>query len=219
MLLGPRWSLRYGRASRGPGRGDDNFYFGMNEPTITIAGKSWRVPLLGPRQNRVVVPALMALGAGPHAQYDLLLDIVFAALTRARPHLARDAFEDWPIATSELVDALPVIAKQTGLRLQRSPALVPRLDRGNAGAQSTTEPPDWDAIIAEVVNFLPGTTPDYWEDALTIPRLEALREQWRLHPPPSLLLAAFLGYRPRPREEDALAELLRLFPSGTLKLN
>jgi len=23
-LLGPRWSLRYGRASRGPGRGDDS---------------------------------------------------------------------------------------------------------------------------------------------------------------------------------------------------
>jgi hypothetical protein len=70
-----------------------------------------------------------------------------------------------------------------------------------------------------VVNFLPGTTPDYWQDALTLPRLEALREEWRLHPPPALLLAAFLGYRPRPRHEDVLAELLRLFPTGALKLN
>ena len=51
-----------------------------------------------------------------------------------------------------------------------------------------------------------------------MPRLEELREQWRLHPPPTLLLAAFFGYRPRPREEDAVSELFRLFPTGALKL-
>jgi hypothetical protein len=178
---------------------------------IVIAGREWRVPLLAPRQNRVVVSALLRLGPRAHEQYDLLLDIVFAALTRDQPNIVRTEFDDWPIATHELVDALPVIARQTGFRSTRNP--VPRLDRGNQA-----QPPDWDAIIAEVVNFLPGTTPDYWEDALTVPRLEALREQWRLHPPPALLLAAFLGYRPRPREEDALSELLRLFPGGTLKL-
>ncbi|HLY07611.1 MAG TPA: hypothetical protein VKR31_17830 [Rhizomicrobium sp.] len=184
----------------------------MYDPTITIAGRTWRVPLLAPRQNRIVVPALLRLAANPKERFERLLDIVFAALTRARPGIVRAEFEDWPIASHELFDALPVIAERTGFRWRRNP--VPRPDRG-----TQSDPPDWDAIIAEVVNFLPGTTPDYWEDALTVPRLEALREQWRLHPPPAVLLAAWLGYRPRPRDEDALAELLRFFPTGTLKLN
>lgn len=192
----------------------------MNDPTITIAGREWRVPHLAPRQNRIVVPALLALQTCTEQWYDRLLDIVFAALTRAEPAIVRDDFDDWSIATHELIDALPVIAKQTGLmRDARRPVPVPRPDRGNAGTQSWDNSPDWDAIIAEVVNFLPGTTPDYWEDALTIPRLDALREQWRCHPPPQLLLATWLGYRARPRDEDAVAELLRLFPGGALRLN
>jgi len=181
----------------------------MKEPVIVIAGREWHIPFLAPRQNRIAVPALLRLGTSGERQYELLLDIAFAALTRAHPQIVRDDFDDWPIATHELIDALPVIAKQTGL-----------MERGAASVRPPMhDTPDWDAIIAEVVNFLPGTTPDYWEDALTVPRLEALREQWRLHPPPALLLAAFLAYRPRPRDEDALAELLRLFPTGTLKLH
>ena len=186
----------------------------MRDPEIVIAGRAWRVPLFAPRQNRVVVPALMRLGARPEAQYDLLLDIVFTALGRAYATLARETFDDWPIATDELLEALPVIATQTGLLRARSEATLAK-----ARGQPINEAPDWDAIIAEVTNFLPGTTPDYWEDALTVPRLEALREQWRLHPPPALLLAAYLRYRPRPREEDALAELLRLFPTGALRVS
>jgi len=186
----------------------------MSDPAIVIAGRSWHVPLFAPRQNRIVVPALLRLAACPEEQYNLLLDIVFAALTRGHPEIVRDDFEDWPISIHELFDALPVIAEQTGLLRSRS-----RAAPANAGGQSISDLPDWDAIIAEVVNFLPGTTPDYWEDVLTVPRLEALREQWRLHPPPQLLIPAWLGYRPRPRDEDALAELLRLFPTGALKLN
>ena len=184
----------------------------MHESVIVIAGREWTVPLLAPKQNRVVVPALLRLATSGAEQYDLLLDTVFAALTRASPDIVRDEFEDWPVTTRELLAALPVVAKQTGFRLCRNP--VPRLDRG-----TRADLPDWDAIIAEVVNFLPGTTPDYWEDALTIPRLEALRQQWRLHPPAPALFAAWLGYRPRARDEDAIGELLRVFPTGALKLN
>lgn len=182
----------------------------MMEPVIVIAGRRWRVPLFAPRQNRIVVPALLEPGTHEGDRYERLLDIAFAALSRAQPDIVRGDFEDWPIALHELVEALPVIARQTGL-LQRGtdPVRPPGHD----------VLPDWDAIIAEVVNFLPGTTPDYWEDALTVPRLEALREQWRLHPPPAVLLAAWLDYRPPARSEDAVAELLRLFPTGKLKVN
>ncbi len=164
----------------------------------------------------------MRLGKEPAEQYETLLDIVFAALTRAHPSIAREEFEDWPIATWELVESIAVIAKQTGL-------LRPSFDRLRTrrnGAHETLvlspskgEAPDWDALIAQFVNFLPGTTPDYWEDALTAPRLDAMQEEWRKHPPLSLLVAGALGYRPRPRNADPLEELLRLFPNGKLRLN
>ncbi|HEY3778769.1 MAG TPA: hypothetical protein VGL35_11995 [Rhizomicrobium sp.] len=175
----------------------------MRDPTISIAGRTWRVPLLAPRQNRIVLPALMK----PAADIACLLDMVFAAMTRACPHLDRDEFEDLPIPFHELLDAIPVIAQQTGFLV-------------SAKAETRTNgPPDFDALIAEFCNYLPGTTPDYWEDALTAPRLAAMREQWRRHPPLAVLAAAWLRYRPRPRDEDALAELLRLFPNGQLRLN
>ncbi|MGH6878876.1 MAG: hypothetical protein ACREHV_16070, partial [Rhizomicrobium sp.] len=74
----------------------------MREPVIVLAGREWRVPLFAPRQNRIVVPALVRLGSPRETQYDLLLDIVFAALTRAHPLILREDFEDWPLATHEL---------------------------------------------------------------------------------------------------------------------
>jgi hypothetical protein len=180
----------------------------MQVPLIAIAGRNWPVPMLAPRQNRVVVPGIMRLEEQPARQYKDLLDIVFAALTRAHPTLDRTEFEDWPIATWQLVESVPVIAAQTGLLRSARRARTP------AG-----EPPDWDAIIAQFCNFLPGTTPDYWEDALTVPRLEAMTEEWRLHPPLATLVAGYLGYRPKARSVEAVEELLRLFPTGALRLN
>ena len=188
----------------------------MKDPTITIAGREWRISLLTPRQNRVVLPGLMHLGREPADQYERLLDIVFVALTRAHPAITREEFEDWPIATWELVESIPVIARQTGfLRTSSFDGLRTR----SIPHAELVEAPDWDAFIAQFVNFLPGTTPDYWEDALTAPRLDAMQEEWRKHPPLSLLVAGALGYRPRPRNADPLEELLRLFPNGKLRLN
>ena len=148
----------------------------------------------------------MRMGERPTDHYDDLLDIVFAALTRAHPQLDRDAFEGWPIPTFELIEAVPTIAKQTGFL------------RSGEG-EGSANPPDWDGIIAQFCNFLPGTTPDYWEDALTACRLEAMYAEWRLRPPPAVLLAGYLGYRPKPRALGAVEELVRLFPAGKLQLN
>lgn len=178
----------------------------MADSTITIAGRMWWVPLLAPRQNRIVLPGLLAIGGNALGHYDTLCDVIFAALTRANPHLLRSEFEDWPISVYELVDALPIVAEQTGFMGKcADPARPPRYDL-----------PDWDAIIAQFVNFLPGTTPDYWEDALTAPRLTAMREEWRNHPPLVVLAAGWLGYWPKPRDKEALEELMRLFPTGKL---
>jgi hypothetical protein len=108
-------------------------------PTITLAGRAWAVPKLAPRQNRIVVPALLVLipkilAARDQADaadergsfaglaryldtqsYDTLATLVFTALTRARPDLAREDFDDMAIDTFELIAAVRTIALQAGL--------------------------------------------------------------------------------------------------------
>ena len=108
-------------------------------PSITLAGKEWPLPRLAPRQNRIIVPALVALvpkilrardeadAAGERGSfatlaryldtdcYDRIAGLVFAALTRANPALTRDGFDDLPIDTFELVAAVVPIARAAGL--------------------------------------------------------------------------------------------------------
>lgn len=96
---------------------------------VTLAGREWFVPVLAMRQARIVVPALMRLmpvlqnlqnGATmgvaqlSQADYDAILDVVHAALTRAYPRLTRDEFLDLPASTPELIAALAVVTRQTG---------------------------------------------------------------------------------------------------------
>jgi hypothetical protein len=132
-------------------------------PTISVAGRSWAVPKLAPRQNRIVVPALLDLipkilaardqadAAGERGSfaglaryldtqsYDTLATLVFTALTRARPDLAREDFDDMAIDTFELIAAVRTIALAAGL-LQaervsspaRSVGEVPRSGGGGA---------------------------------------------------------------------------------------
>ena len=103
-------------------------------PTIDLAGRSWVIPMLAGRQNRVVVPALLDVvpkiihareqGGGDLVQlgrfldtetYDKLLDLTFAAITRGDPSLTREAFDDMPIDTLDLIGAVTTIARQAGL--------------------------------------------------------------------------------------------------------
>jgi hypothetical protein len=112
------------------------------EPAIVLAGREWAVPRLAPKQNRIVVPALLELiprilraraqadAAGEADQssqlaryldtafYDRLGDVVFTALTRAEPGLTRAAFDDMPVDTLEMLVAVRVIALQAGLLTQ-----------------------------------------------------------------------------------------------------
>ncbi len=65
--------------------------------------------------------------------------------------------------------------------------------------QETAAPltvPDWDAIIAYVCHMT-GWTWDYVESTLTVPRLRALQKEWLRHPPLPLMVAAYLGIKPK----------------------
>lgn len=107
--------------------------------TIRLAEQDWPVPLLAPRQNRIVIPKLLAvfkklLSQLPPEyqlgdkisvnslasieitteQYDDMSEVVWLALTRAHPKLGKDEFLDMPITTAEMSAALMTILKQTG---------------------------------------------------------------------------------------------------------
>jgi hypothetical protein len=110
----------------------------LETPSIILAGKSWPVPRLAPRQNRVVVPALLrliprilkardeAVAASEsdltwlgrlvdEPTYDELATVSYTALTRAHPELKPAEFDDMPVETLELIAAVFVIARQAGL--------------------------------------------------------------------------------------------------------
>jgi hypothetical protein len=113
-------------------------------PTILLAGRNLPVPILAPRQNRTVVPALLELIpkiiearkcalVDPQDEskginrlrllthlvdtktYDIMCDIVFTAVTRAEPDFNRAEFDDLPLDVEDLISAILVVARQAGV--------------------------------------------------------------------------------------------------------
>ncbi|MCI4680175.1 hypothetical protein K9U39_10965 [Rhodoblastus acidophilus] len=103
-------------------------------PVVALGGEEFFVPTLALRQARLVVPGLLKLmprlnavqariaagdplGATLIDQDDveLMIDVVHCGLTRAYPDFSRDDLLDREAAFPELVAALGVIARQTGL--------------------------------------------------------------------------------------------------------
>lgn len=101
-------------------------FLGENVKLIKLAGKEWPIPLLAPRQQRVIVPALNKLFRGISRTtredfelstelIDLLTDVIWVALTRAHPQMKRDELLDMDTNISEMVDAMYVVSDQTRL--------------------------------------------------------------------------------------------------------
>lgn len=117
-------------------------------PTVTLNGQKWPIPKLAPKQNVVVVPLVLELvpdlmdaidfvevngekkqrmnivrlshtltAEGMHKLYT----IAFTALTRAHKELTREEFDEWPLGTIECVEAVILIARQTGLLRDKKP--------------------------------------------------------------------------------------------------
>ena len=98
----------------------------VGAPIITLAGREFFVPPLALRQSRVAVPLLIrlmpalsavderadALGEG---EWDSLIRLVHAAITRAYPGAKLDDVLDLPATLAELASAVGVITRQTGM--------------------------------------------------------------------------------------------------------
>jgi hypothetical protein len=101
---------------------------------IELGGREFFIPQLALRQARIVVPGLLKLmprlnaiqariGAGDPLGAALLesddvetmIDVVHSGLTRAYPDFSRDEVLDLQAGFAELIAALAVIARQTGL--------------------------------------------------------------------------------------------------------
>lgn len=126
----------------------------MTEPTttfageckfMTLAGKKWPVPVLGPRYNRVLVPLLNRIFAGAVTDgklvmstenYDAMNEVVFTALSKLHKDMTMDDFLDLPATHPELITALFVAVEQTGLEI-RQKAGVPTPGEAQAESQST----------------------------------------------------------------------------------
>ena len=114
-------------------------------PKITLGKHTYAIPMLAPRQNRLVVPKLLAMmkqmtgddGKTPNAlaldtaSYDELLDLTWVAITRAQPTLTKEEFLDRPVTLMELIVAMDVISQQCGvLKRQVGAPPVGKLRRG-----------------------------------------------------------------------------------------
>jgi hypothetical protein len=122
--------------------------------TVQLGGRGWPIPLLAPKQNRVVVP--LVYKAAPklftvdrlnlsHLSvimtpefYSDMLDIVYTALTRAHPGLPRAEFDEMPIGTMELLGAVVTIAAQTGIFRQAKEGEQPMGEAGATSSQTGT---------------------------------------------------------------------------------
>ena len=103
-------------------------------PKVTLAGKEYPVPLLVPRQQRIVIPKLMALmkaltsgGAIDAAsisteQYDDLVDVIYHGIARGSPTFTKEQFLDEPITLTEMIKAIDAVATQTGMLNKKGPA-------------------------------------------------------------------------------------------------
>lgn len=124
----------------------------MTNPKVKLAGKEYEIPLLVPRQQRHVLPALLravpAMGKFaadakdgkifdspfPTEAYGDLCTVVYWGAIWPQDHNASpDVIEDMPVTFDELTTAVLAIQMQTGLFKKASEDATP----GEAG---TTEP-------------------------------------------------------------------------------
>lgn len=123
---------------------------GLKCPTVSLAGFEWPIPLMAPRQNRVIIPEILSIApkvakfapilqgqtldleesiaimsAMDTSLLDSITNIVYTALTRAHPMLTREEFDEWPLPLSEQLKAIDVIAKQTGMMKQKAAGADP----------------------------------------------------------------------------------------------
>jgi hypothetical protein len=94
----------------------------VNAPKITLGRTEFAIPEMGPKQILKLIGlfnrsknAYVEGKAPEEADVAVLYDIVYVAVTRARPDLSREEFDDMPMPIRDVNKALPVIIKSCGM--------------------------------------------------------------------------------------------------------
>lgn len=103
-------------------------------PRITLDDQDWPIRRLAPTQLEIVLPLIDSVKqrmrdaeVGSPITKEILNDlgtILFHALERGHPDLTREEFDDMPIGLMDLIDALPIIQKQSGCYRDKKPSEV-----------------------------------------------------------------------------------------------
>jgi hypothetical protein len=94
----------------------------MSKAKVKLGGKEFTIPVLVIKQLRELdwrimraSPALLDRSKLNQETRDDLFDIVYIALTQENPALTREEFDAMGITLPEVMNAVPVIAMQTGM--------------------------------------------------------------------------------------------------------
>ena len=102
----------------------------LQEQEVVLGGRTWLVPALTARQNKVIDPLIIrllpvfsgwqqdriaALAKLGSEEYEMLQEIAFQAINSQTAGLTREAFLELPVTLPELVAAFAIIAEQTGI--------------------------------------------------------------------------------------------------------
>jgi hypothetical protein len=113
---------------------------GLEGTDVILAGCTWTIADLAPRQWRKVIPLVMqlkgvSLTTADEATFNLILDALYWSLQRNYPELGREVFLDLPIKFAEVLAAVPALMAACALdeAVERLPGEAP-----GAAAPSTT---------------------------------------------------------------------------------
>ena len=98
-------------------------------PTIRLGHKDWPVSEFVWRDTKVLLPKMRAIArmdwqAITEGDMQLLGDVMHLAINRVNGGVPREDFDALPISIRQIVDAMPVIAKQADLEAP-APGEVP----------------------------------------------------------------------------------------------
>lgn len=94
---------------------------------ISLGGKEWPVPPLPWRVVKKLMPKMSKCAVIDTAnltdeKMEAIGDVMFLAVSAGTPELKRDDFENLAMSMREMINAIPIIAKQADLKLQEKPA-------------------------------------------------------------------------------------------------
>lgn len=90
-------------------------------PTILVGGKEWPIPLMAPKQNRVIIPVIAKIGGAvstgnvSQEAMDSMLNVIYVGMTRAHPELTREEFDEMELPMEDQMNAFGVVSLQTGM--------------------------------------------------------------------------------------------------------